>query len=230
MKPQALTGSPEIGTAIVRLMSDDVFVALAMTDPEQRAAALEAVLLAVADDDVRVVWVGNPLRSALTMVRFILQILGPEIDLRIERGPAELARLFAHREASENRVLVIVQQPETIDPETLEELGAMGGHLADQAVQLQFLFVGSPAMRLPERSSVEPSPLMSSPKPFEAGDWTVGAARKPRRVVALMLLLLIAILGAAVSLAAPVLSQVTASAPLPAVNLGATGLHDFLSR
>ena len=103
------------------------------------------------------------------MVRFILQILGPEIDLRIERGPAELARLFAHREASENRVLVIVQQPETIDPETLEELGDMGGHLANQAVQLQFLFVGSPAMRLPERSSRRAKPLEVVPHTVRSG-------------------------------------------------------------
>ena len=187
MMPQTLIGSSELGTAIFRLMSGDVFTALAVEGREQRAAGLEAILQAVVDPGTRVIWVGNPLRSPLTIERFLLQIVGPEVDLRIERGPAELARLIAQPEGAESRILVIVQQPETINPETIEQLGAMAGHLGSEAVQLQFLFVGSPALRLPKMAVAELGRIShpdvdiarfvsNAPQAsrFEAGDWTIG--------------------------------------------------------
>lgn len=192
MMPQTLIGSSELGTAIFRLMSGDVFTALAVEEREQRAVGLETILQAVVDVGTRVIWVGNPLRSPLTIERFLLQIVGPEVDLRIERSPAELARLIARPEGAESRLLVIVQQPETINPETIEQLGAMAGHLGSEVVQLQFLFVGSPTLRLPDvalaelgpisRPNVEVAKYVSVAPPvseFEAGDWTVGAV--PRR-------------------------------------------------
>ncbi|MGI4795518.1 MAG: hypothetical protein ACRYG8_15875 [Janthinobacterium lividum] len=114
-----------------------------LDDKEQRAAALEAVLDRVTDPNTRVVWVGNPLRSPLTIERFLIQIVGPEVDLRLDRTPAQLVKLMTQPVGDENRLLVIVQQPETMGAEARDTLAAITGHLAGGTLQMQFLFVSS---------------------------------------------------------------------------------------
>lgn len=191
MQHEMVVDDPAVSATRNTLMSGDVFSRLVSDTAEQRAAGLQTILSTVTDGNTRVVWVGNPLRSALTMERFLLQIVGPEIDLRIERGPAELAQTIAQRQQAETRLLVIVQQPETISPETLDQLGALAGHLGGEAIQVQFLFVGSPATRLPEIARAEIGPLLP---PQTVSFESDGPVAEPKRwEVAPTLLLLLAV-------------------------------------
>ena len=216
--------SCEFGETVVQLVSGDLFAALAVDGAEKRAEQLEAVLKAVVGEGTRVVWVGNPLRSPLTIERFLIQIVGPEVDLRIERSPSDLACLFARRAGSETRLLVIVQQPETINPETIEQLGAMAGYRGgDEAVPMQFLFVGTQALRLP--TALTEPPLPAAENRFEAGDWSVGALPLWRDRFPKTPLLLVVIISGTISLApylhgvaAPSVAQ--AAQLQPRVNLG----------
>ena len=130
-------------------MAGELFTGLLLDDAEQRAFALETLLGTVVEDDTRVVWVGNPLRSALTIERFLIQIAGPEIDLREERTPKEIAGIIAKQVGSETRLLVVVQQPETISAETIQLLVQTGWYLGGEAIQVQFLFAGSSAFVVP---------------------------------------------------------------------------------
>lgn len=161
MSCSTVLDAPDVAAVVDRLRAGDVFTALVAERVTDRAAALERVLRDAAGEGTRTVWVGNPLRSPLTIERFLLQILGPEIDLRIDRTPAELADLLARPAGGETRLLVVVQQPETINPETEETLGAMAAHLDGRAVQ--FLFAGSPSLRLPR--SVRPVRQVPPPAP-----------------------------------------------------------------
>lgn len=148
MQAADLAVRPEVSRAVARIMSGAHFVCLLLDNKEQRAIALEAVLDKVADPNTRVVWVGNPLRSPLTIERFLIQIVGPEIDLRIERSPAQLVKLVTQPIGDESRLLVVVQQPETMGAEAREALAGFPAHLAGSVLQVQFLFVSSPTFTL----------------------------------------------------------------------------------
>lgn len=221
MQSDMLADDPAVTAALAKLMSGEVFSHLAVDDADQRAARLQAVLATVIDENTRVVWVGNPLRSALTMERFLLQIVGPEIDLRVDRGPADLARVIAQRQGAETRLVVVVQQPETINPETLDQLGALAGHLGGEPVQVQFLFVGSRAVRLPQIARADIGQLL--PQIPLAADLPVS---EPRRweVVPTLLLLLVVSVGVLVTIPhgsvehAPVVVTAPVQAATPPVN------------
>lgn len=143
MSGSQLIVRPELGRAVARIISGAHFTCLLLDDKEQRATALEAVLDRVTDPNTRVVWVGNPLRSPLTIERFLIQIVGPEVDLRLDRTPAQLVKLMTQPVGDENRLLVIVQQPETMGAEARDTLAAITGHLIGGTLQMQFLFVSS---------------------------------------------------------------------------------------
>ena len=143
MSGSQLIVRPEVSRAVARIISGAHFTCLLLDDTQQRATALEAVLDRVTDPNTRVVWVGNPLRSPLTIERFLIQIVGPEVDLRLDRTPAQLVKLMTQPVGDENRLLVVVQQPETMGAEARDTLAAITGHLAGGILQMQFLFVGS---------------------------------------------------------------------------------------
>lgn len=186
----------DVSPPTVQLASGGVFASLLADGTEQRAAALEALLDRVVDERTRVAWVGNPLRSPLTIERFLIQIVGPEIDLRVERGPAELARVVARPVGHEARLLIVVQQPETINAEMRDLLGAMAGHLRGVALPVQFLFVGSTSFVPPKVAPIRLAPPMAYGIESEA---TTNANRR-RDVLPLLLLLLAVTLGVVVSM------------------------------
>lgn len=143
MQAAQIAVRPEVNRAIARIISGAHFTCLLLDDKQQRATALEAVLDNVTDSNMRVVWVGNPLRSPLTIERFLIQIVGPEVDLRIDRSPAQLVKLMTQPLGDESRLLVVVQQPETMGAEARDILAAIPAQLAGSTLQMQFLFVSS---------------------------------------------------------------------------------------
>ncbi len=202
-------------------MSGELFSGLLLDDIDQRALALEAVLGKVVDDDTRVVWVGNPLRSPLTIERFLIQIVGPEVDLREERGPAEVAKLIAKPVGRASRVLIVVQQPETINPEMRDLLVGMGGYLAGEAVQIQFLFAGPCTFTVPRLAQPDLSALSSQLQPSPP-TIAVAPATRRRDIAPLVLLLLTITIGVMISIAPAshegVPPPARAPAPMPVVD------------
>ena len=188
MAGSQLVARPEVGRAVARIISGAHFTCLLLDDKQQRATALEAVLDRVTDPNTRVVWVGNPLRSPLTIERFLIQIVGPEVDLRLDRTPAQLVKLMTQPVGDENRLLVIVQQPETMGAEARDTLAAITGHLAGGTLQMQFLFVSSTNFTL--MTITEPPALAMTMPP-------VVATRRPLLTRLNILLPLALVLGAA---------------------------------
>ncbi|MGI4795666.1 MAG: hypothetical protein ACRYG8_16645 [Janthinobacterium lividum] len=171
MSGSQLIVRPEVGRAVARIISGAHFTCLLLDDKQQRATALEAVLDQVTDPNTRVVWVGNPLRSPLTIERFLIQIVGPEVDLRLDRTPAQLVKLMTQPVGDENRLLVIVQQPETMGAEARDTLAAVTGHLAGGTLQMQFLFVSSTNFTLmtitePPVLALALPPVVTARRPF----------------------------------------------------------------
>ena len=208
---------PDVRGPVERVMSGDLFTGLLLDETEQRALALESLLGKVVDDDTRLVWVGNPLRSPLTIERFLIQIAGPEIDLREERSAKELAQIIAKQIGSETRLLIVVQQPETINAETIQLLVQMGWYLSEEAVQVQFLFAGSSAFVVPRLAE----PTMAFASKFEArepADIEVLQTGPRRRDVLPLIVLLIAItIGVVFSMAPASPDGMSLSAPTPHV-------------
>ena len=188
MSGSQLIVRPEISRAVARIISGAHFTCLLLDDKEQRATALEAVLDRVTDPNTRVVWVGNPLRSPLTIERFLIQIVGPEVDLRLDRNPGQLVTLMTQPVGDENRLLVIVQQPETMGAEARDTLAAITGHLAGGTLQMQFLFVSSTNFTL--MTITEPPALPMTMPP-------IVTARRPLLTRLNVLLPLALVLGAA---------------------------------
>lgn len=188
MSGSQLVTRPEVGRAVARIISGAHFTCLLLDDKQQRATALEAVLDRVTDPNTRVVWVGNPLRSPLTIERFLIQIVGPEVDLRLDRTPAQLVKLMTQPVGDENRLLVIVQQPETMGAEARDTLAAITGHLAGGTLQMQFLFVSSTNFTL--MTITEPPALAMTMPPLVT-------ARRPLLTRLNVLLPLALVLGAA---------------------------------
>ena len=186
MQAAQLAVRPEVSRAAARIMSGAHSTCLLLDDKQQRATALEAVLDKVADPNTRVAWVGNPLRSPLTIERFLIQIVGPEVDLRIERSPAQLVKLMTQPVGDESRLLVVVQQPETMSAEARDVLAAIPDHLASSTLQMQFLFVSATNFKL--MTFTEPTPAA---KPIPA------VASRPRNERQYLLLPLTLLLGIA---------------------------------
>ena len=186
---------PDVTGTAERVLAGELFTGLLLDDAEQRAFALETLLGTVVEDDTRVVWVGNPLRSALTIERFLIQIAGPEIDLREERTPKEIAGIIAKQVGSETRLLVVVQQPETISAETIQLLVQTGWYLGGEAIQVQFLFAGSSAFVVPR--------IAASSSGLDAARPADRRQSPPVRQGALPLLMLLLAVAVGVMVSAP---------------------------
>ena len=196
----SVAARPDVTGPVEQVMSGELFTGLLLDDTEQRALALETLLGKVVDDDTRLVWVGNPLRSALTIERFLIQIAGPAIDHREERNPKEIAEIIAKPVGSETRLLIVVQQPETIDAETIQLLVQMGWYLGGEAVQVQFLFAGSSAFVVPRvagAASGDVSPPVEAAEPPDIDQ--VRPPPRRRNALPLLMLLLTAASGVMVS-------------------------------
>jgi len=152
-------GEPETVGAI---RAGQVFTVLLDPEPARRASRIETVIDNVADFGTRVVRVGNPLRAPLTIERILIQAAGPEADARVERDPALLASLLARPEADESRRLIVVEQPDTIDAESLSLLHAMAPHLAAGRPSVQVLFGGPPGFAA-ALEAARPSPARKRP-------------------------------------------------------------------
>lgn len=192
LQEQCAVDLPIVAAIVERLRAGVTYVELIEDKVEIRAANLAAVLEHLGGDDIKLVWTGNPLRSPLTIERLILQAAGPEADLRLEQTPEQLARMLTLSPGPESARLVIVQQPETLDPIARETLAQMEPHLATSTPRVQVLFCGTstfhPIENPPPTQPIRTAIALREPVP------ELRTASR-REVVPLLLLLAVTTMG-----------------------------------
>lgn len=115
------------------------------------ADAVDA-LLAAAGPGTRVVRVGNPLRAPLTIERILIQSGQTEAGLLTDDAADQAMHRLCHRRDGESRVLLAIDQAETLSPaalRTLVRIAAPSGPPRPPQVGLQadlhIVFIGTPA-------------------------------------------------------------------------------------
>ncbi len=111
--------------------------AIIAANPASRAAGLTAAAAAMAEEGVASVRVGNPLGSPLTLHRILIQLGLDGQDPNGEDDDAQLARLLTNQGA-QGRIVLVVEQAETLDRAALLSLQRLAGAPGSVAV----LFVG----------------------------------------------------------------------------------------
>ena len=132
--------------AVAALQAGHPFSLLLAEDDRQRSVALEQLLDTIADPGTRFARATNPLRARLTLERLLIQVIqgGPE---KLNSEPAQLIRSIAARRDNETRVVLVIEQAETLHPDVLRFFGATAALFPDGTPKLQILFVGRPEFR-----------------------------------------------------------------------------------
>lgn len=135
------------------------FTALLREDERERAADLNAVLAELRPPQVRVIRVGNPLRSPLTLERILIQVAGPEGEVFGGDDARLIVRAIAEQQGQESHVILVIEQADTLHIKVLRSLQAMSPYFTQDGIPtLQILFVGRPAF-LALLAGVELTPL-----------------------------------------------------------------------
>jgi hypothetical protein len=147
--PAAGSALPEASTQAAacgpRLLTGRVFSAILGEDGPERAVLVDATAAALGHLGVRLVRVGNPLRSPLTLERMLIQIGAGE-----DGGPPAgdnggmVEVLRAHR-THESRVVLVVEQAETLEPRALAHLQCVSDAFEATEPGVRVLFIGAPA-------------------------------------------------------------------------------------
>jgi len=115
--------------------------AIIAADPTVRAAGFQVAATSLAEAGAASVRVGNPLSSALTLRRILIQIDldGGGDDAGVD-DEGHLVCLLEERRGAQERIVLVVERAETLDMAALLSLQRLAG--APGAVQV--LFVGAP--------------------------------------------------------------------------------------
>ena len=124
------------------------FTALLQDDDQQRDIALARLLSELARSDVRVVRMGNSMRSRLMLEHILIRVSGTDGGISQEEAARRIARTIAERQGRETRVVLLITQAETLHSKTLRLLQAMQPFFAESgAPTLQVVFAGRPAFQ-----------------------------------------------------------------------------------
>lgn len=108
-------------------------------------------LLATLAPGARIIRVGNPLRSPLTIERVLIQGGQPEVGLLADDAAEEAMQRLCIRREGESRVVLVIDQAETLSASAirvLSRLVAPGGRpSAGMAALLHVVFVGLPSFK-----------------------------------------------------------------------------------
>ena len=134
------------------LSAGEPFARVVEPDAAARETALQSILAALEDGHSRVVRAGNPLRAKLTTERLLLQVSGAVAGALSEADMREAARLLLQRDGEERRIVLVIEQAETLASGALRSL-----EMLVSASQAQ---VGGPALQVV---------LVGSERPDEGG-------------------------------------------------------------
>ncbi len=147
------------------------FVHVVEPDAEARAVALQAMLTTLEDGQTRVVRAGNPLRAKLTTERLLLQVSGAVTDALSEADMREAARALLQREGAERRVVLVIEQAETLAGGAMRSLemlvSASRAHAGGPMLQVVLLGAERAGVHSGEHDEVESSTLPEM-RPAEA--------------------------------------------------------------
>lgn len=126
------------------------FVTVLIGDPAVQEGALRD-LLASLGGGARVMRVGNPLRSPLTIERILIQAAQADIGLLSDDDAVEAMQRLCLRRDGESRVLLVVDQAETLSPgavRVLSRLVAPGGRVSSRITALlHVVLIGQPSFK-----------------------------------------------------------------------------------
>ena len=129
-------------------LSGRSFTALLLEDDLKRDSALSMLLSQLPQPNVRVLRMGNSVRSRLTLEHILLQVTEPDVHASLADNTRRIARAIAERRGQEAFVVLLITQAETLHSRTLRLLQDMAPYFAeDAAPTLQVVFVGRPAFQ-----------------------------------------------------------------------------------
>lgn len=132
--------------ALQSLRAQEPFAAILVYDASARAIALETALTGLQRLDTHVVRVCNPLRTPLTMERVLIQVAGFHTDLTMGEDTDTLMRtVIGHLQPGHKRLVVSVEQAETLHPLALILLDQIARPLEPGGQSPQILLTGTPA-------------------------------------------------------------------------------------
>ncbi len=124
------------------------FTLVLLDDDRERAYTAATLLARLAGPKVRVVRVGNSLQPRLMLERILVQVAGPEGEVFSGNEARLLVRALAERQGQETRVVLVIDEAETLPPKVLRSLQTMMPYFAQEGqAALQVVFVGRPAFR-----------------------------------------------------------------------------------
>ena len=135
------------GTAALDLLrAREPFAAILVYDDSARAVALDTALAGLTRLGAHVVRIANPLRTPLTMERVLIQLAGFQTDLRLGEDTDALMRTVIDKlQAGHNRLIVSVEQAETLHPMALILLDQIARPPEPGGRSPQVLLTGTPA-------------------------------------------------------------------------------------
>ncbi|MBV8915244.1 MAG: hypothetical protein JOZ05_19675, partial [Acetobacteraceae bacterium] len=194
---------PGHAEAVENLRAGNAFTCVLSDDPDERAILLQSVIDAAADMETRFVRVCNPLRAPLTIERVFLQAVGPDAEVRLERNGEALTRILAARFADETRLIVAIEQAETLDSDALQALHDMAPSFPTVVPRVQLLFCGpksfAATLAPPKPAPAPPAPAINRALADEitsAVALPVGRRRGRAPIVLALLLAAVAAAGA----------------------------------
>jgi len=132
--------------ALDQLRARAPFAAILVYDANARAIALETALAGLQRLDTYVVRVANPLRTPLTMERVLIQVAGFKTDVTIgEDRDTVMRTVIGHLQPGHKRLIVSVEQAETLHPMALILLDQIARPLEPGGPSPQILLTGTPA-------------------------------------------------------------------------------------
>lgn len=168
------------------LLDGRPFTALLQDDDERRDAALSRLLFDLARPDVRVVRMGNSMRSRLMLEHILIQVTGPDGRTSQDDSARLIARTIAERKGREAFVVLLITQAETLHSKTLRLLQAMRPYLAEHgAPTLRVVFVGRRTFEtlLEGRGMAPLREALGLPPPLEVAGPAPGRETSPPRLL-----------------------------------------------
>ena len=127
-------------------LNEGPFTALLREHERERVAVRSALQQSLAGTTARVVQVGNPLRALLTLERVLIQVARSEVGVLTKDDALLIVQAIVERQAQETRVVLLIEQAETLHPKMLRLLLTMAPHFAQEGQPtLQVVFLGHPA-------------------------------------------------------------------------------------
>ena len=117
--------------ALERLRQREPFATILAYDAIVRSAALEGALRSLSNTGVHIIRLANPLRAPLTLERILIQLAGFQDEMSHgEDTDSVLRAVLSQLQAGRDRMVISIEQAETLHPMALLLLAGFGVEFA----------------------------------------------------------------------------------------------------